>query len=127
MIMAFIDTFYRHVAGDFNPTFFIIKYVKSRSYFKYNVRKPHDTNQKLTHQSYVESGTTIYYILAKSYTETIFKIEILNCDVSNQFLSCFIIKAVNFPSKNKVIYIYKISFNEESIINFKNKFFEIYI
>ena len=35
-----------NVAGDFNPTFFIMKYVKSTSYFKYSLRKPHDTNQK---------------------------------------------------------------------------------
>lgn len=35
-----------NVAGDFNPTFFIMKYVKSTSYFKYSLRKPHDANQK---------------------------------------------------------------------------------
>ena len=50
-----------------------------------------------------------------SHVAIIFKTIILKCDVSS----------LKFSSKNKVFYIYKKSFNKQSIINFKIKLFDI--
>ena len=46
-------------------------------------------------------------------------------DVSDHFPNCLIIPSLKFSSKNKIIYTYKSSFNEQSIFNFKKKLFQI--
>ena len=72
-----------------------------------------------------KTATAIDHILTNSYTETIFKTAIPKCDVSDHFPVCLIIPSLKFSSKNKDIYIYKRSFNEQSIINLKKKLFQI--
>ena len=72
-----------------------------------------------------KTATAIDHILTNSYTETIFKTAIPKCDVSGHSPICLIIPSLKFSSKNKDIYIYKRSFNEQSIINLKKKHFQI--
>ena len=60
---------------------------------------------------------TMGHILTNSYTEAIFQITIHKCDVSDHFPACLIMLSLKFLPKNKFIYIYKISFDEQSIIN----------
>ena len=60
-----------------------------------------------------KTGTAIDHILTNSYTDTIFRIAILKCDVSDHFSICLIIPSLKFSSKNKIIYTYKRSFNEQ--------------
>ena len=60
-----------------------------------------------------KTGTAIDHILTNSYTDTIFRIAILKCDVSDHFPICLIIPSLKFSSKNKIIYTYKRSFNEQ--------------
>ena len=73
-----------------------------------------------------KTSTAIDHILANSYTEAILKTALLKCVASDNFPICLITSPLKFSSKNKVIYIYKRSFNEQSIINCKKKLFEIY-
>ena len=61
------------------------------------------------------------HILTNSYTEAIFQITIHKCDVSDHFPACLIMLSLKFLPKNKFIYIYKISFDEQSIIKNKKK------
>ena len=64
-----------------------------------------------------KTATTPAHTLTNSYTETIFKTAILKCDVSDHFPICLMIPSLKL--KNKIIYIYKRSFNEQSIFNFQ--------
>ena len=59
-----------------------------------------------------KTAKTIDHILTNSCTETIFKTAILKCEVSDHFPICLIISSIKFSSKNRIIYIYKRSFNE---------------
>ena len=61
--------------------------------------------------------------MINSYTATVFKTAILKYDVSDHFPICLIIPSSKFSSKNEYIYI--LTFNEQSIINFKKNVFEI--
>ena len=70
-----------------------------------------------------KTATSIGHILTNSYTETSFKTAILKCDISDHFPICLITPSLKFSSKNKIIYTYKRSFNEQSIFNFKKKTF----
>ena len=70
-----------------------------------------------------KTATSIGHILTNSYTETSFKTAILKCDISDHFPICLITPCLKFSSKNKIIYTYKRSFNEQSIFNFKKKTF----
>ena len=72
-----------------------------------------------------KTATAMNHILTNSYTETIFKTAILKCDVSDHFPICLIIPSLRVSLKNKIIYTYKRSFNEQSIFNFKKKLFQI--
>ena len=70
-----------------------------------------------------KTATVIDHILTNSYTKTVSKTAIFKCDVSDHFPICLILPSLKFSSKNKDIYIYKRSFNEQSIINFKKNLF----
>ena len=66
-----------------------------------------------------KTATAIDHISTNAYPETIFKTEIFMCDVSDHVPICVIIPSLKFSSKNKDIYIYKRSFNGQSIVFFK--------
>ena len=70
-------------------------------------------------------AAAIDHILTNSYAETIFQAAILKCNVLDHFPTFLIVQSLKFSSRNKVIYIYKRSFNEQPIINIKKKLFEI--
>ena len=65
------------------------------------------------------------HILTNSYTEAIFQTTILKCGVSDHFPTSLIISSLKYSSRNKFIYIYKRSIDEQSFINFLEKLFEI--
>ena len=73
-----------------------------------------------------KTAAAIDYILTTWYTETIFKRTILKGDVWDHFPICLIILSLKMLLKNKVISIFKRSFNEQFIISFKNILFKIY-
>ena len=72
-----------------------------------------------------KTATAIDHILTNSFCDTVFKIAIYKCDVSDHFPICFIIPS---PSKQENVtettFITKRIFNTESIELFKKKLYE---
>lgn len=109
-----------HVAAYFNLNvlhYWICKKVQELSNIIY--KKRHDTNINKPTSVTNKTATTPAHTLTNSYTETIFKTAILKCDISDHFPTCLIIPSLKFWLKNKIIYIYKRSFNEQCIFNFQ--------
>ena len=115
-----------HVAGDFNLNVLDYEICKKTQEFLniiYENGMIPITNKpaRITNKTAI----AIDHILTNPYTETIFKTAILKCDVSDHFPICLVIPSLKISLKNKIIYSYKRSFNEQTIFNFKKKLFQI--
>ena len=71
-----------------------------------------------------KTATAIDHILTNSYTDTKFETAILKSDVSDHFPICLFIPSMKPLSKYEETYIYKRIYNEQSVIEFKQKIFE---